>query len=114
MLLTLYGLTSQECGYSTRETSHLRSNVDTRTYKMSHYTPACQCGIIRSDLQDVLRIIDDNMIPTMTLHDDEGVLRVKVSKAQPGLSERYVAFSHVWVDGLGSTTEHGIYECQAR
>lgn len=91
-----------------------RNNVDTRTYKMSHCTPACQCGIIRPDLQDVLRIIDDNMIPTMTLHDDEGVLRIKVSKAQPGLSERYVAFSHVWVDGLGSTTEHGIYECQAR
>lgn len=58
----------------------------------------------------VLCAIDDNRIPTMTLHDDQGVLRIEVSRIQPGLVERYVAFSHVWVDGLGSTTEHGIYE----
>jgi hypothetical protein len=91
-----------------------RNNVDTRTYKMSHCTPTCQCEIIRPDLRDVSRAIDDNRTPTMTLHDDQGVLRIEVSRTQSGLGERYVAFSHVWVDGLGSTTEHGIYECQAR
>jgi hypothetical protein len=91
-----------------------RNNVDTRTYKMSHCTPTCQCEIIRPGLRDVLCAIDDNRTPTMTLHDDQGVLRIEVSRTQPGLGERYVAFSHVWVDGLGSTTEHGIYECQAR
>jgi hypothetical protein len=91
-----------------------RNNVDTGTYKMLHCTPTCQCEIIRPDLQDVLCTIDDDRIPTMTLHDDHGVLRIEVSRTQPGIGERYVAFSHVWVDGLGSNTEHGIYECQAR
>ena len=61
-----------------------------------------------------LRTINDNRAPTMMLHDDQSVLRIEVFRTQPGLGERYVAFSHVWVDGLGSTTEHGIYECQAR
>jgi hypothetical protein len=109
------GRTSPSEGHDTcvsRECA--RNNIDTRTYKMSHCTPTCECEIIRPDLQDVLRTIDDNRIPTITLHSDQGGFRIEVSRTQPGLSERYVAFSHVWIDGLGSITEHGIYECQAR
>lgn len=91
-----------------------RNNVDTSTYKMMHCNPTCHCKPLRPKLQDVLHAIDEHRVPTMTLCEDQGGLRVEVSSSPLDSSGDYVAFSHVWVEGLGSTTEEGIFECQAR
>ncbi len=91
-----------------------RNDVDATTYKMLHCTSTCQCKKIRPELQDVLRAINEDRIPKMTLHDDQGALSIEVCEGGLSLRGQYVAYSHVWVDGWGSTTEQGIYECQAR
>jgi hypothetical protein len=50
----------------------------------------------------------------MTLCEGQGDLRLEVSSSPLDSSGNYVTFSHVWAEGLGSTTEEGIFECQAR
>jgi hypothetical protein len=91
-----------------------RDNVDTSTYKMVHCNPTCHCKQLRPKLQDVLHTIDEHRIPTMTLCEGQGDLRLEVSSSPLDSSGNYVTFSHVWAEGLGSTTEEGIFECHAR
>lgn len=91
-----------------------RNNIDAGAYKMLHRTPTCQCKILRPQLQKVLQAIDENRIPTMALVGDRDTLQLEVTSSPSDSSGHYVAFSHVWADGLGSTTEQGIFTCQAR
>jgi hypothetical protein len=91
-----------------------RNNVDTSTYKMVHCNPTCHCKPLRPKFQDVFHLIDEQRVPTMMLCEDQGHLRLEVSSSPLHSSGDYVAFSHVWVEGLGSTTEEGMFECQAR
>ena len=90
-----------------------RNNIDAGTYKTLHRTETCRCPTIKPDLKSVLDIVDRNEIPIMEVVGSSPVrLKVKAqSSRHPG---DYFAISHVWVDGLGSTTEVGLPECQVK
>lgn len=94
--------------------NYTRNNVDTSTYRMAHCNPTCHCKPLWPKLPDVLHAIDECRVPTMTLCEDQGGVRLEVSSSPLGSSGDYVAFSHVWVEGLGSMTEEGIFACKAR
>ncbi|KAK5998588.1 hypothetical protein PT974_00969 [Cladobotryum mycophilum] len=90
------------------------------TYVPSH-TSGCEalaisgtvhCEYIAPSFTEVEQMIPDDGIPVITLYDESGE---NMTLAVHRLSEtKYVALSHVWADGLGSTTEKGLPACQLR
>ncbi|KAI0674744.1 hypothetical protein C8Q78DRAFT_1075122 [Trametes maxima] len=78
--------------------------VDTATYIPHHTTSSCSCEYIKPPLEDVLQLLLEGKVPVVVYDGTE--LRV-----QPSTEGPYVAISHVWADGMGSTTEAGLPRC---
>ncbi|KAK7029467.1 hypothetical protein VNI00_014500 [Paramarasmius palmivorus] len=85
------------------------NNIDSSTYRNRHVETSCECAFIAPPQESVLEILQSGEIPVMRY--DSGANELSVHRASD-LS--YVAISHVWVDGMGSTTEIGLPTCQIR
>lgn len=95
------------------ELNCVRNNVDQQTYQTSHCESGCCCDFVRPNLADVLNVLDRGMIPVIKLRSTDP-FELEIVAQDPETIGTYVAFSHVWVDGLGSTTEDGLPACQIR
>ena len=80
-------------------------NIDTAHYVPLHRTPSCTCPFLAPSLVEIRELLSHGHIPTVVLEDG----RLVTCRADEG---PYIAISHVWVDGLGSTTEAGLPTCQ--
>ena len=89
------------------------NNVDASRYEMQHCIPDCRCTSVRPHVEDVISTIARGVIPVIRSGMGPRGIELKVEDCSPDNGVEYVVFSHVWADGLGSTTEQGIYECQA-
>ncbi|KAJ7508991.1 hypothetical protein B0H11DRAFT_1963401 [Mycena galericulata] len=83
------------------------SNVDTANYKPKHVTSSCTCAFIKPSLSAVCESVQENKVPVLVYDGTELLVRGAGDVA-------YVAISHVWADGLGSTTEEGLPGCQVQ
>jgi hypothetical protein len=88
-------------------------NVDVPTYEPRHLNEGCSCEMIGPPVEDVYKALQYGTFPLLygevLLNDDlEGKLVVRPH--EPGTE--FLAFSHVWSDGLGSVTEKGLPRCQ--
>ena len=92
----------------------VRNNIETETYQMQHYRDDCHCSIVKPDFDGIIDAIDRGHIPVFEVHQSPDAVGLTVSSRSSALPGDYIAISHVWVDGLGSTTEEGIFACQAR
>lgn len=90
-----------------------RNNVDLATYTQQHWPPDCQCPFLKPDLSVVLDILDAGCFPVVRLDADGRSLAIDRVQSDNRKMD-YIAFSHVWADGLGSTTEVGLPSCQVR
>ena len=82
-------------------------NIDTSAYRNRHVVPSCECTFIKPPLEAVLQALQLGEIPVVqygSMKNELLVLRASETS--------YVAISHVWADGLGSTTEGGLPTCQ--
>ncbi len=92
----------------------VRNNIETETYQMQHYRDDFQCPIVKLDFNGIVGAIDHGHIPVFEVIGGPDSVSLTVSSRSSALPGDYVAVSHVWVDGFGSTTEKGILACQAR
>ncbi|KAI0670226.1 hypothetical protein C8Q78DRAFT_975703 [Trametes maxima] len=88
----------------TRSSCAFYTISDTTAYVPRHTHPACTCEFSRPPLDSVVRLLSEGQIPVVTYHERE--LRIVPANGRP-----YVAISHVWADGMGSTTEDGLPTC---
>ncbi|KAK5660584.1 hypothetical protein OQA88_13142, partial [Cercophora sp. LCS_1] len=90
-----------------------RNNLDTSKYVPGHLLDGCRCRLIKPKLAAVLDVLENDRIPVVRL--DKGGRSLAVGSISPRDDNAdYVAFSHVWADGLGSTSEVGLPSCQAQ
>lgn len=76
---------------------------------------AHDCYVSRPSVAAVYEILDRGAIPLMQLRrDDNDKIWIKTIRCTREDLRRsdYVAFSHVWRHGYGSTTEEGLLQCQ--
>ncbi|KAJ7310120.1 hypothetical protein DFH08DRAFT_1046716 [Mycena albidolilacea] len=92
---------------SCQRTENRVSNVDTANYKPKHVTSSCICPFIKPSLPAVCESVRDSKVPVLVFNGTELLVRNAEDVT-------YVAISHVWADGLGSTTEEGLPTCQVR
>ncbi|KAF4537847.1 Het domain protein [Lasiodiplodia theobromae] len=92
----------------------VRNNIDKSTYKIEHRSQYCACPFVKPNLDAVLDTIDNGKIPVMRVTRAGDEVKLDVAAHDPHSPEtvRFVAISHVWVDGLGSTSENGLPSCQ--
>ncbi|KAF2135516.1 uncharacterized protein K452DRAFT_239254 [Aplosporella prunicola CBS 121167] len=89
------------------------SIIDPEQYEAKHTDPGCNCEWIRPPLADVKTLISQNYVPVITFQDLSPWEQPSFS-VDSFRNKAYIAISHVWSDGLGSTTEKGLPLCQVR
>jgi hypothetical protein len=73
----------------------------------------CHCEMIRPPLSNADDALRNWTIPVMSASSLLKLDSAPIVQAySPDRPLEFVAFSHVWSDGLGSTTEAGIPKCQ--
>lgn len=81
--------------------------ANTDEYVPRHVDPTCHCQSIHPPIEEVTQMLRDGVVPVMVY--DGALLHVR-----PAAETSYVAISHVWADGMGSTTEGGLPTCVVR
>ncbi|OJT05010.1 hypothetical protein TRAPUB_4192 [Trametes pubescens] len=77
---------------------------NTDEYVPRHINATCRCDYIRPPIEEVMKLLREGAVPVVVY--DGTLLRVRPAAQGP-----YVAISHVWADGMGSTTEDGLPTC---
>ena len=81
------------------------------TYRTAHCCQSLDCGLLGPNRKEILERLRVDTIPLLRIQgtciDD---INVTVVPYEPGV--RYVALSHVWVDGLGNETSNQLPRCQ--
>ena len=81
--------------------------VDEKNYRTKHLTHDCECEFLRPSLSRVEDLLAHEMIPVLAYDRATKTLYTVNADDFP-----FMAISHVWSDGLGSTTEIGLPLCQ--
>ncbi|KAL2870608.1 uncharacterized protein BJX67DRAFT_377957 [Aspergillus lucknowensis] len=86
--------------------------LNEETYRTAHATTECDCQHHGPLIDEVVSIITAGGIPLLSITPTkkEPFLKVEVEKYTEG--KRYIAFSHVWSDGLGNPTANTLPYCQ--
>ncbi|EMD37253.1 hypothetical protein CERSUDRAFT_113901 [Gelatoporia subvermispora B] len=117
-------------------TECMRNAIDIATYSNRHVTGTCRCEYLAPPKNTVEQMILNGDIPVIRVqststdqsphslqpgadlqYDQNGEANNNIEDVMPTVSCRkssstpYVAISHVWADGLGSTTEKGLPLC---
>ncbi|OCH86239.1 hypothetical protein OBBRIDRAFT_838307 [Obba rivulosa] len=92
------------------------STINPKTYSNRHIEGSCKCPYSTPSFDKVIDILSRNQIPliSVTNLDKHGGGPLDLLCAGSDGTRQYVAISHVWADGLGSTTEKGLPTCQVR
>jgi hypothetical protein len=88
-------------------------NIDEEKYKTNHERDGCECSFISIPVSEMRSIVEGGGIPIAFLktgNDGKISLGVKAATA----TDSYIAFSHVWSDGLGNTKGNSLPECQIK
>ncbi|KAH6663306.1 hypothetical protein F5X68DRAFT_251516 [Plectosphaerella plurivora] len=112
--LAAYGLRQDPSGHEAcSSTACTRNDIDTATYTQAH---RCQnpmaCEKIKPDLKAVVDVLLSGMIPVVSVRRCGPDMFLDVRAASRHEPTAYIAFSHVWADGLGGATEKGLNRCQ--
>jgi len=88
--------------------------IDPVSYQTKHVSPTCTCSFQTPNL-DVLQFsLRRGKVPAITVITEGSQLRLDITTFDVEKPGTYVAFSHVWADGLGSVSENGLPECQIK
>lgn len=84
--------------------------MDTSTYETEHREFFCTdhktCGRVFPDVGKIEDLLKKDQVPVMIFDSPAGLSVIN------DLEQPYVAISHVWADGMGSTSEQGLWSCQ--
>ncbi len=96
------------------ERTCLGNQVSETGYEVKHTTRDCQCQFVGPNIDSLVSILREYQRPLILLPtrvDDLGEKgSLEVVAFQPGM--HYLAFSHVWKDGLGNPLQNTLPMCQ--
>lgn len=82
--------------------------TDEATYVTRHVQDGCSCNFVGVSTSLLVDTLSQNKIPKLCI-TEQLELRVVVEANYP-----YIAFSHVWADGLGNPLTNALPRCQLR
>lgn len=87
------------------------NKVDPDDYTAKHVDGCLGCALVRPPCEGVKDTILNGQVPILTM-DPSCVDLSACLNLRSADEKSYVAFSHVWADGLGSVAEKGLPQCQ--
>ncbi|KAL4882677.1 hypothetical protein BJY04DRAFT_227015 [Aspergillus karnatakaensis] len=102
----------------TRTTCEARQ-LNEETYRTAHapttHTAAdCDCLHHGPAIEEITSIIDSGGVPLLSITPSKKEPSLKISVEKYTEGKRYIAFSHVWSDGLGNPTHNTLPLCQLK
>ncbi|OTA54189.1 hypothetical protein K449DRAFT_439599 [Hypoxylon sp. EC38] len=94
------------------ETSCMANDVNEETYETFHVSQDCPCSMIGVDEAQLAEIIRQGKIPIVRIERDQTTNRPTLKLIATSASNRYIAVSHVWADGLGNPRSNSLPQCQ--
>ncbi|KAH7078404.1 hypothetical protein FB567DRAFT_533844 [Paraphoma chrysanthemicola] len=88
-------------------------NTDPTSYTIRHTTPDCACLHVSTPYEDLVQIIRQGDIPLISIEvgsDSTALPKVRVHSRSR--ESKYVAISHVWMDGMGNPKANSLPVCQ--
>ncbi|KAI1213382.1 uncharacterized protein F4807DRAFT_263405 [Annulohypoxylon truncatum] len=97
--------------------------VDEASYQPRHDIHGCSCSHLKPPLYDVTALLRRGKIPVISIEGQQEVTSIPRNLKQGNISLQvsdsseieafggYAAYSHVWSDRMGSTTEKGLPTC---
>ncbi|KAL3479383.1 hypothetical protein BJX99DRAFT_222544 [Aspergillus californicus] len=82
------------------------------TYRTAHATTDCDCQHFGPVVDEVVAVIESGSIPLLSITPTKKKPFVEIEVEKYTEGKRYVAFSHVWSDGLGNPTDNTLPKCQ--
>lgn len=87
------------------------NKVDPENYTAKHVDGCLGCVLVRPPCEGVKDMILNDQIPVLAM--EQSCLNFSSCLSLWSADDKsYVAFSHVWADGLGSVAEKGLPQCQ--
>lgn len=82
-------------------------------YTTRHMTADCCCTFVAPPIAETLNLLGRGKVPVVSRSNPQGDnIELTVSCSTTIMGDKgYVAFSHVWSDGMGSNTEDGLPRC---
>ncbi|KAL7620722.1 hypothetical protein AAE478_009720 [Parahypoxylon ruwenzoriense] len=90
------------------DTTCMAYQINESTYQTLHVEDDCKCEFVHVDPAALTNVLKKNMVPTICITDDMQLSVVD------GKGVNYIAFSHVWADGLGNPSHNALPSCQVR
>lgn len=93
----------------------IASRIDVDNSRPSHSNPSCECTSIRPSTDAILRAYEFGTFPlinTAQTQADRESSRIGVTPFVDNGETPFLAFSHVWSDGLRGNSEQGLPKCQ--
>jgi hypothetical protein len=89
--------------------------LDEATYQTKHFSESCACDHVEVIQDEAARILQEpDGIPLVTTQQDAETGNTTITVVYHQKSVGFVAFSHVWSDGLGNPTQNSLSTCQLR
>lgn len=89
----------------------LANQIDTTTYQTAHWDEGCTCDHISVPVSTLISIISKKGMSLITItFADSGEPVLEISPLHQG--QHYIAFSHVWSDGMGNLLQNSLPRCQ--
>ena len=92
----------------------IANRVNPLTYQMSHRVAGCSCPIVPFEVNDkslYANWIESGHTPLLVRNGSSWEL-IRSHESQASKPRKYVAISHVWMDGTGSRDGNSLYSCQ--
>ncbi|KAK9320581.1 hypothetical protein V1517DRAFT_205424 [Lipomyces orientalis] len=90
------------------EQACIASNVDLDAYEVNHVCENSNCGYVKPDMKVIQQALDSGTVPVVLFSKAKNQLFTLMR----GPRTAYFAISHVWADGLGSSSETGLPICR--
>ncbi|KAJ5959917.1 uncharacterized protein N7479_007067 [Penicillium vulpinum] len=86
--------------------------INEATYRTAHTEVECECQHLGPAMDEVVSIIESGGVPLLSITPTKKEPYLKIEVERYSGLKRYIAFSHVWSDGLGNPTANTLPKCQ--
>ena len=89
--------------------------IDEATYQTAHTGQCTDCEFVAIDTSQLVQILQDDQIPVVPIESlipDTVSIQLVAQSDADGKTLPYIAFSHVWSDGLGNQHANSMLHCQ--
>ncbi|KAF2499268.1 hypothetical protein BU16DRAFT_614719 [Lophium mytilinum] len=80
---------------------------------LRHTREGCECEVIEAPVEQIVNGLKRGRIPLLQIASENGRPFIDIYKDDGVTDIPYIAISHVWADGLGTSTSNCIATCQA-